>query len=284
MLLRYESPTKVYGISVRGAYCLHQDGKLTITESFKDSARYDSIEKNLGEYKVICRARCASLPELMANYRSILEATREIDVAWLYSCGHPLAKEHYTLLSPSVLMYDGTIKGWKTNYRSIRKKMHYGKPRVDFSISRVDHAHLETYPLQSALSACEAIRHAGATVRALIELYYSARKVADTYSVLFFMSKALEMVRKILPGKNDAEKEQSLAAKCSIKLPISLHQMYDLANNRFETRHAIARENHVRLMPHITNEELRTFLASGDDIIRAVVCAELGVQSVRVAR
>jgi hypothetical protein len=83
----------------------------------------------------------------------------------------------------------------------------------------------------------------------------------------------LEITRAYLHGNNDEEKERCLPPEAQAELRNSYHKLFDLANNRLNTRHAVKRKPEVvELHPELEGGELDDFYHDCDLIIRSVIC------------
>lgn len=125
-----------------------------------------------------------------------------------------------------------------------------------------------------ALTAC---RSAPPVVRSLIELHYRALSSTRLEGRLFFYTKALELVRALLPGADLRAKSGSLPASVSSELARSLAWLYDMSNNRFDVRHVVKNPRGPALHPEMTQNELRDFEHDADLVIRVVVADHLSI-------
>ncbi|HFD31861.1 MAG TPA: hypothetical protein ENJ28_03990 [Gammaproteobacteria bacterium] len=83
----------------------------------------------------------------------------------------------------------------------------------------------------------------------------------------------MEITRAFLPGKNDKEKESYLHPDTQAELRNSYHKLFDLANNRLNTRHAVNHKSDtIELHTKLNGEELDDFYHDFDLISRSVVC------------
>ena len=69
---------------------------------------------------------------------------------------------------------------------------------------------MPTPPLSQALDARLRLRSLVGPPKLLRELHYSALKTTDASAELFILAKCLEILRSILPGRNDIQRHKSL--------------------------------------------------------------------------
>lgn len=284
MQLKYESAVKIYGFNSPSNPYNGKIDEIIIREVFKPRDEYKSLKPGLGDYKIIIKSKISDEKELFDSYQQLSEISRQIDRAWLYACGHPLTKSDFSLLTPHLQSLDGKISGWRTNYRATKKKLRKGKPSVNFKVNRQDWAFYSVLPLEHALNIRTAILSSSDLIQSLIELHFYAHKVKDDYSRFFFFAKALEIVRKLLPGKDDKQKEKNLPFNISKELSCSLHSLYDLSNNRYETRHIMQKKKQQVMHQKMTVDEIRSFKHNADIILRAVTCQNLGIDYITINR
>lgn len=94
-----------------------------------------------------------------------------------------------------------------------------------------------------------------APVKALVDLHYFAHIVGDSYSIFIFLAKSLEIVRALIPGKTDVQKQKALPDDVRSRLKTSLHDIIGLANTRYEIRHIVKDKNIISLHQKMNNSE-----------------------------
>ena len=207
----------------------------------------------------------------------VLDFVDELDKAWVYACGHPLTKKHFAFMSPHITVPDGKLSGWKSNYREVEKEINKGKAHATISLIKLDHASFPYWPLEVAINVRKEYLQSTEQAQTLVDLHYYAHKVKSGYAMLFFLAKSLELIRSLLPGRNNSAKEKQLPRDVREKLHSSFNHILGLSNKRFEIRHIVKNTKDSTLHTKLTNEELKIFKEDADLIIRAVVCKELGV-------
>ena len=144
---------------------------------------------------------------LYERYQEVSALAKCLDRVWMYAGGHPLTKKDFAFLSPHVKQIDGSLPGWNSNFDSVQRDLDKGKPHVEFEFKRIDHTIFLFQLLRKALCAREAYLVSSEPINTLIDLHYFSHKVEDSYSMIFFLAKGLELVRDFLPGRDDKQKE-----------------------------------------------------------------------------
>jgi hypothetical protein len=275
--LKFELAPKIYGINTDSKPAIIKIGDFIITESFSPNSKYDEIAKNLGDYKVIIEKPINSKMELQESHHEITALIDDLDRAWMYSCGHPLTKKNFAFMAPIISQANGNFPGWSSNYKKVESDLNKGKAHAIISIKNMHHSVLPYWPLKSSGEIREKYLDSLDYIKALIDLHYFAHKVGNGHAMLFFLAKALELIRSILPGKNDDKKEEQLPSTVRDKLHSSFHKILGLANTRFEIRHIVKDPKDSSLHQKLTHEEIDIFKNDSDLIIRAVVAMELDI-------
>ena len=180
-------------------------------------------------------------------------------------------------MGPYVDFPDGNIYGWESNYREAEKEVNKGRAHATFSYEKVSNSAFSYWPVKTALIARESYLLASEPIKAMVELHYFAHKVGDSYSSFFFLAKSLEIVRALLPGKTDVQKEKEFPDDVRSRMKTSFHDIVGLANTRYEIRHIVKDKNNISLHEKMNNSEINSFKHDADLIIRFVVCNNLGI-------
>ncbi|WP_289022162.1 hypothetical protein [Desulfobacter postgatei] len=276
-VLTYESDPKVYEIQSEHDPCNEIVAGLEVSEHFQKSDTYKHISYNIGDYHVVIKTEVHSSSEIQSMHFEIQDLIRGIDQAWMYACGHPLNKKVLSYMGPYVNFPDGNIPGWKSNYREAEKEVNKGRAHVTFGFKKISHSTFSYWPLKSALITRESYLSASEPIKALIDLHYFAHKVDDSYSSFFFIAKSLEIVRALLPGKTDEQKEKEFPDEVRSRLKTSLHDIIGLANTRYEIRHIIKDKKNISLHKRMNKSEINSFKHDADLIIRYVACNNLQI-------
>ena len=276
-ILKYESDFKVYEIqSECDPHHAIVEG-LAISEHLQKNEKHEGISANHGDYNIIIETEVNSSSEIQSKHFEIKALINEIDRSWVYACGHPLNKKFFSYMGPYVDFPDGNISGWKSNYRKAEKEVNKGRAHATFSFEMLAHSGFPYWPLKLALVAREKYLSASEPIKALVDLHYFALKVEDSYSSFFFLAKSLELVRALLPGESDTQREKELSDEVRSRLKTSLHKIIGLANTRYEIRHIVRNKNNVSLHEKMKSSEIKIFKHDADLIIRFVVCNNLNI-------
>lgn len=275
--LKYESEFKVYGFNIEFESHRQELNGMIVYDTFKVNKDYEHIQECLGDYQVIIEFQITNKSDLYRKYQEVSELAKCLDRVWMYAGGHPLIKKDFAFLSPHIKPIDGSLLGWTSNFDSVQKRLDKGKARIEFKFKRIDHTVFSFQPLRKALRVREAYISSIEPIKTLIDFHYFSHKVEDGYSMIFFLSKGLELVRDFLPGKDDKQKEKELLYEVREKLKMPFHNIFELSNNRYESRHVFNDKNNLMLHPKMSNEEIRFFKHDADLIFRSVVCKNLRV-------
>jgi hypothetical protein len=276
-ILKYKSHPKAYVINCHGAPYRGAINELRISEDFSINEKLKYILPDLGNYQVIIETEVNDSSELQSKHFEIKKIIEELDRSWMYACGHPLNKKILSFVGPYIDFPDGNMNGWTSNYREAEKEVNIGKVHIVFNAEKVTHSSFSYWPLKNALTVRDAVISTQDNVAALIDLHYFAHKVEDSYSSLFFLAKAMELVRAMLPGKTDDKKEKQLPDEFKSRLKTSLHYIMGLANNRYEIRHIVKEKKNCTLHEKLNNDEIDDYKHDSDLFIRFVACRELAI-------
>lgn len=276
-ILRYESNPQNYEIHCEDEpHQVEIDG-LTIYEQFSLNERLNFISPNLGNYQIIIQTEVNNSRELQLKHFDIKAIAQELDRSWIYVCGHPLSKSVHDFLGPYLDFPDGKIDGWTSNYREAEKEASGNNGHVVIFHERISHKSFQHWLLDAALGVLEAYRGSHDNVKTLVDLHFFSHKVRDSYSSLFFLAKAMELVRAMLPGKTDKEKEEKLSTEFRSKLKTSLSNVMSLANNRYEIRHIVKDKKNCTLHQRLDSDEINQYKYDTDLFIRYIVCQNLSI-------
>ena len=142
---------------------------------------------------------------------------------------------------------------------------------------------LPNLPLVTVLRGRSKYLYASDPIHSLIEHHYDAQTASDSHSRLFSLAKGLEIVRAVLPGNSDLEKQSALDPELANSLKLGLHELFNIANNRREVRHIIRNPQSKELHPKITSQESDAFRHDADVITRSVVAKELDMPIISIS-
>lgn len=276
-ILKYRLDPKIYGIQSNGNPYKTGVDDFTIYEEFKINPSYNKINIGLGDYTINIESKVHDTRELQKRYFDTSQFVDILDRSWIYVCLHPLTKKEFAFMGPHVHWPDGNLYGWSSNFDGVEKEFNKGKAHIKVSFKSMPNASFSYWPLKKALEVREKILMCSEVARSLIDLHYISLSVNSDYAMLFFLAKGLELVRSLLPGKNNEAKEKELPIEIRKRLHSSFNHILDLSNSRYEIRHIVKNPNEKILHPKMTNEEIKTFKNDSDLIIRAVVCMELDI-------
>lgn len=275
--LRYTSHAKLYAIGPEQTP-LEGDLDGLYSRECHIPKPQQGLPQHIGEYTVTIEANIGSSKELNEASQRINVMAKELDKFWVYSCGEPLSP---VLIQ---LSFDVTPKGWLSNTEDLKNYL-LTNCRSVIAVVRANPRHwmvMPYYPLLPALRAREKYQTADPLTKALADLHYVALSSPLGEGRLFSFARALELARRILTGKDDATKEASLRLPGG-SLKRSLHWLFDVANNRYNTRHVVNRRSAApALHAPMSGQELIDYQHDADLILRTLVCQRLQIQTPNV--
>ena len=233
-------------------------------------------------YSIWIETEVSSPEEIWAKRSTAFELADDLNRVWTYVCGQPINVARFGLVACHA------PAAWTTNAEEIEKDLQAaisGLTYKEISIQTRHWTYCPELPLVKALDVRESYETAPDLVRALIELHYSALTSERSEARLFFFAKALEVVRKLLPGKNDPQKQNLLPVNITSDLHESLRWLFEMANRRSDVRHVVqGKVAPPTLHPRMSPQEFRSFEHDADLVIRTTVCKALGHKPFLVER
>lgn len=192
--------------------------------------------RKLGPYGLRMEAIVRTKVEVNECKQAALYLAQDLNRVWPYVAGVPLFPQ--ILIARRI----NAPPGWRSNSDVVSKglPMMLGPLRITGGAIRFGRPkpYLVTVtemPLRSALTAVRKFRGADPITRLLMELHLGALNQPGTDSRLFLLAKALELIRALLPGRNDAQRQSALDPETRKRLRQPLHWLYGMANNRLES-------------------------------------------------
>lgn len=237
---------------------------LTVTERRRRSRTHP--------YAIRFEKQARSRTEARALEAEAFALADDLDQIWAYVAGVPLFPRITTLTIARAPM------GWKTNAVRIKRRLPSDGGYVvrERLISRYL-VTLPRPPLAAALDAVQAWRGADQVTKHLMGLHLASLREGTPSAAMIFLAKALELVRAILPGRTDEQRQRALPLDIQQRLSRSLHWLYSIANQRQEVRHIVRDHSRLELHNTLTREEGRDYRFEGDLVVRAVIAGRLGI-------
>lgn len=223
-------------------------------------------------YVIRLEGQARSRTEAATLEAQAFELADDLDQIWPYVAGVPLFPRITTLTIARAPL------GWKTNAPRMKRKL----PAEGGYVvrERFINRYLVTLPrppLAAALDLVQAWRGADQVTKHLMGLHLASLREGTPSAALIFLAKALELVRAILPGRTDEQRQRALPPDIQQQLSRSLHWLYSIANQRQEVRHVVKDPTRLELHNTLTREEGRDYRFEGDLVVRAVIAGRLGV-------
>lgn len=273
----YRSEPRIYGVLNEPIVEVQSIGCLTVREIFEPNAN-EHIRSGLGSYTIVMEARITAEPEFSAFQREAFDLAQCLDRLWTYATGMPLSV-NYQGRAIYAYEYLHPPRGWSSNLEEVNKQL---KAKAEYSIKVVSSKNimwqwLPSLPLKTVLHGRAKYLATSDSTHSLIEQHYDAQIASNSHSRLFSLAKGLEIVRAMLPGKSNWEKQSALDSEVASTLKIGLHDLFKIGNNRREIRHIVKDPRSKELHPKMTSQESDAFCHDADVIIRFVVAKELGM-------
>ncbi len=269
--LIYELNPKIYKINSDAEPLNTKVNGLRISEIYKKNEKNNWIGDEFGDYQITIKKSIRNNGELQDTHFEITSFIEELDKAWIYSCGHPLSKKNFSLSTKRVTIAGGKLSGWKNNYQKVQESLDKGVAHAKFKLLNPHWAYLDNWPLETSLEIRTKILESNEQIQSLVNLHYFARMVDNGQSRLFLLAKSLELVRSLLPGKDDNSKQKQLPEFVRKNLLSSFKNIMSLANNRYEIRHIVKNPKTTTLHERLSSQEIEVFLKDSDLIIKGVV-------------
>lgn len=232
----------------------------------------ERLPENTRRYWLEINAEVQSLDELWKRREKIYDFIEDLERVWPYAAGLPLRPIHTELQ----VVY--APDGWTSNVEAVEHQIRIEQHELTGTISFSSRHWLEASrpPLRSACDALASFRKASSVIRSLIDLHLNAlTSTGDSRLVLF--ANALELVRDLLPGKDQHKRGDALQPEIRAELSRSFSWLFGMANNRFNIRHVVRNPTGPTLHPPMTREERRDFEHDADLVIRGVIVQHLGI-------
>ncbi len=267
----FETRPRPFKVPSRGRCHREQAGSILVSERRRRS--------ETGPYVIRFEGTAHTREDVDTLRSNAIKLADELDHIWAYVAGVPLFPTVTTLTIAKV------PPGWKTNADQVKSRLPV--TRGYFARERLSNRYLVTLPhlpLKLALGAVRALRAADEVTRFLVDLHVASLREGTPSSSMVFLAKALELVRALLPGRNDPAKERQLPPEAQKELRRSLHWLYGIANQRVEVRHVVQNRTRLQLHPKLAPGERHDFESEGDLVVRAVICDRLNIPLVLRSR
>jgi len=277
----FKSKTQLYVVASNPSPHQRTIGDWIIRESY-EPLDDRTLPDGTVSYSIWIETEVSSPEEICAKRSTAFELADDLNRVWIYVCGQPINVARFGL----VACY--APAAWTTNAEEIEKDLQAaisGLTYKEISIQTRHWTYCPELPLAKALDVRESYETASDLVRTLIELHYLALTSEVSQARLFFFAKALEIVRELLSGRKDQQKQKWLPVNITSDLHESLHWLFGMANERSDVRHVVQRKvTPPALQPRMSAQEFRSFEHDADLVIRTVVCKKLGHEPFPVKR
>jgi hypothetical protein len=278
LTLRFQSPEIALGILGDAAPSeAHFEG-WRLRELFIPQA-HPEIAPDIGSYSLLVE-RQLTLDDDARHWHTVgVDLVERIDRLWAFAAGLPLRSRGFQVTLASI----EAPKGWQSNVKEIDHAIQAATQDIivgSVGFSSRHWRYAPEFPLVQLVQGLNSYIVADELVRELIDLHYEAHHSASSRSRAVLFAKALEIVRELLPGRDDRSREAELPVHVREALSHSLAWLYNLSNNRRNTRHPVTKQPNLALHPEMPGSEYMDYLRNADLLIRYVGSAKLGLNLV----
>ncbi|MGH8526788.1 MAG: hypothetical protein ACREXY_22030, partial [Gammaproteobacteria bacterium] len=132
-------------------------------------------------------------------------------------------------------------------------------------------------PLRHCIHVMWRIAEADDVLVQLMTYHFRAVTSMDVDMPFLLLAQGLEMARALLPGASKKVQLEALPLPVRERLPNGLDWLFETANQRRQTRHAIDKQGDIKLKPDFSEDEERDFLNGANLVLHHVVTSRLGV-------
>ena len=272
-LLRYATKPRIYQIDPSSSAYSEQAGAWLVRETFEPNTE---PSLGAGHYRVVVEREFQERDHTSRHHGEVLQLAGDLDRLWAYVCGEPLFPVTMHLsLNP-------VPDHWETNRDEFS---HYHHSPTAWLTGESKHwLCLPYFPLERVLRIRREYSKASESVRALIELHHAGLKSTGTETRFSLFAKALELARALIPGRDLKAKERSLSPDVQSAMRRPLKWLFEIGNDRFETRHVVRDPANVTLHPRLSSDEMADYRHDADLILRSRATEALGSDMIIIER
>lgn len=274
-ILEYRSSPIKFGLL--GEARLHKErvGNFVVSERFTFTTGGKG-ESELGDYDIVVKGEVDTESDLEQLNSEAVSLIEKVELLFPYAWATPL---HGDTLVKTLSPIEPPER-WISNKEDVRREFQKEKSGLiigGIKISTIQYKYGDSFPLKTTMRMMRKYSDLEAVVKTMIDIHWQSLIARSTHSQLFLLAKCLELTRAYLPGKNDQQKERSLAEDARKNISMKYRDLFDLSNNRAETRHVVSSsKDQIKTHKSITEDEREAFVNDSNTIIRAIVCDALG--------
>lgn len=247
--------------------------------------KYTTNEKYHGEYQLILKKTVNNTQELNESAKSLNSIALLINPLMTYAIGYPInvsKKEFYG--KRFSLVVNNKVESWTTNYDKVSQILQTREhPQGISGIGEISGirtwSSIEYAPLFELVKVIDGYKHLDNLTKKLIRYHTLAH--SHEFDVRYILlGKALEIAELLLPIPKDRKKSFSLLPS-EIKDEFKnrdISWLYNMSNNRMETRHAINLASKDSLHSWMTEDEYFDFMHLSDLLINYIVRTKMNLE------
>ena len=219
------------------------------------------------KYTILVTSQIIKDEQELCNYASNGREIANKITSFIPLCGLPslISKgNHDFLTNSSIIVFESAPYGWKTNYREIRKELttsHNNEIYMEIDCLGVTgYSILDNSPMKELQIIMRKYKEIREEVKYLIFLNDSILSSTNS-NIFMLMGKALEIINAMYPleTKKDRRIEEHFPEVSNIFNGYTIKDLFNLSNNRKETRHYI--KDKAQIVSHESlNEEERIMM------------------------
>jgi hypothetical protein len=195
-----------------------------------------------------------------------------LEKSWMYGTGIPLAGRGYEhMLLPAHLPFR-----WSSNASDVLPESDWALLREGASYT-ASRRTAPSLPLLTCMKVMDALLETDDITMQIVEYHYGAATTLNQELHFLLLAQGLEMGRALLDGTTKDEQERLLPTAISTRLKNGLNWLFEISNQRRQTRHAINKRGAVELKQRLSDEEEHDFVAGANTVLHFLVCRRLAI-------
>lgn len=192
--------------------------------------------------------------------------------SWLYGTGTTMGGRGYDVMLPPAQL----PANWSSNADQVL-------PESDWTILRDGASFVATrrsvseLPLKACIGVMHALSAADDITSQLVSYHFGGVTTRDPELHFLLFAQGLKMGRALLDGANKTEQESQLPADIRTRLVRGLAWLFEVSNQRRQTRHAVNKRGKVELKEALTEDEEADFIVGANTLLQYLVSRRIGI-------
>lgn len=247
--------------------------------------KYTTNEKHKGEYQLILKKTVNNTQELNESAKSLNSIALLINPLMTYAIGYPINVSKKEFYGKNInLVVKNKVESWTTNYDQVSQILQtrehpHGISGIGTIGDIITRSASEYAPLFELVKVIDGYKHLDNLTKKLIRYHTLAH--SHEFDVRYILlGKALEIAELLLPIPKDRKKSFGLLPP-EIKDEFNdrnILWLYNMSNNRMETRHAVNLASKDSLHSWMTDDEYFYFMYLSDLLITYIVRTKMNLE------